>query len=48
MRSLQEIDNIKGTFNAKIGTKKNRNCKDLTEEEVRRGGKNTQNCPRKG
>ena len=30
---FKKIDNIKGTFNAKIGTKKNRNCKDLTEEE---------------
>ena len=35
---------IKGIFHAKMGTIKNRNGMDLTEaEDIRRGGKNTQN-----
>ena len=40
---LKKIRDIKGTFNAKMGTIKDRNCMDLTEaEDIRRGGKNTQ------
>ena len=35
--------NTKGTFHAKMGTIKDRNDIDLTEEKIlRRGGKNTQ------
>ena len=30
---FKKIGGIKGTFNARIGTIKNRNCKGLTEEE---------------
>ena len=30
---FKKIGDIKGTFSARIGTIKNRNCKDLTEEE---------------
>ena len=39
----------KGTFHAKMGTKKNRNVMDLTEaEDIKRGGKNTRkNCTKK-
>ena len=34
---VKKIRDIKGTFHAKMGTKKNRNSKDLTEaEEIRR------------
>ena len=38
-----------GTFHAKIGSIKDRNGMDLTEEKIlRRGGKNTQkNCTKK-
>ena len=32
---------IKGTFHAKVGTIKDRNCMDLTKQKVLRGGKNT-------
>ena len=39
----------KGTFHAKMGTIKDKNCMDLTEKKIlRRGGKNTQkNCTKK-
>ena len=39
----------KGTFHAKMGKIKDRNCMDLTEaEDIKRGGKNTQkNCTKK-
>ena len=38
----------KGTFHAKIGSLKDRNGMDLTEaEDIRRGGKNTQNYAKK-
>ena len=30
---FKKIGDIKGTFHARIGTIKNRNCKDLTEAE---------------
>ena len=32
-RNLKKIRDTEGTFHAKMGTKKNRNSKDLTEEE---------------
>ena len=43
-RDLFEIiGSIKGTVHAKMGTKKDRNGMDLTEQKrLRRGGKNTQ------
>ena len=46
---LKKIRNNKGTFHAKMGTIKDRNGMDLTEEKIlRRGGKNTQkNCTKK-
>ena len=38
----------KGTFHAKMGSIKDRNGMDLTEaEDIKRGGKNTQNCTKK-
>ena len=40
---FKEIRDTKGTFHAKMGTVKDRNCVDLTETEIlRRGGRNTQ------
>ena len=40
---FKKIGDIKGTFHAKMGTIKDRNGRDLTkEEDIRRGGKNTQ------
>ena len=43
-RSLKKIRDTKETFHAKMGTIKDRNGMDLTEaEDIRRGGKNTQN-----
>ena len=45
---FKKIRNIKGKFNAKMGSIKDRNDMDLTEAEVLRGGKNTQkNCTKK-
>ena len=45
----KKIRDIKGTLHAKMGSIKDRNCKDLTEaEEINRGGKNTQKCTKKG
>ena len=42
------IRDTKGTFHAKMGSIKDRNGMDLTEQRIlRRGGKNTQNCTRK-
>ena len=41
---FNKIRDTKGTFHAKMGTIKDRNGMDLTEvEDIRRGGKNTQN-----
>ena len=44
---FKKIRDTKGTFHAKMGTIKDRNGKDLTEDNkkqpiIRRGGKNTQ------
>ena len=40
---FRKLRDTKGTFHAKIGTRKDRNGMDLTEaERLRRGGKNTQ------
>ena len=46
---FKKIRDTKGTFHAKMGTIKDRNGMDLTEEKIlRRGGKNTQkNCAKK-
>ena len=42
------IRDTKGTFHAKMGSIKDRNGMDLTEQRIlRRGGKNTQNCTKK-
>ena len=43
---FKRTGDIKGTFHAKMGTIKDKNCMDLTEKKIlRRGGKNTQkNC----
>ena len=41
---FKKIRDTKGTYHAKMGTIKDRNGMDLTEaEDIRRGGKNTQN-----
>ena len=40
---FKKIRDSKGTFHAKMGSIKDRNCMDLTEAKIlRRGGKNTQ------
>ena len=40
---FKKIKDIKGTFHAKIGTRKDRNGMNLTEtEDIKKGGKNTQ------
>ena len=40
---FKKIRDTKGTFHAKMGSIKDKNCTDLTEAEIlRRGGKNTQ------
>ena len=40
---FKKIRDTQGTFHAKMGTTKDRNGMDLTEEEIlRRGGKNSQ------
>ena len=45
---LKKIRDTKGTFHAKMGSIKDRNGMDLTEaEDIKRGGKNTQNCTKK-
>ena len=45
---FKKISNTKGIFHAKMGSIKNRNGMDLTEAaDIRRGGKNTQNCTKK-
>ena len=33
---FKEIGDIKGTFHSKMGTIKDRNCKDLTEAEIKK------------
>ena len=46
---FKKIRDTKGTFHAKMGPIKDKNCMDLTEaEDIKRGGKNTQkNCTKK-
>ena len=45
---FMKMRDTKGTFHAKMGLIEERNCMDLTEaEDIRRGGKNTQNCTKK-
>ena len=45
---FKKIRDAKGQFHAKIGTIKDRNCMDLTEQKIlRKGGKNTQNYTKK-
>ena len=45
---FRRIRDTKGIFHAKMGTIKDRNSMDLTEaENIRRGGKNTQNYTKK-
>ena len=46
---FKKIRDTKGTFSAKMSSKKDRNGMDLTEaEDIRRGGKNTwKNCTKK-
>ena len=45
---FKKIRDTKGTFHAKLGSIKDRNSMDLTEaEDIKRGGKNTQNCTKK-
>ena len=47
---FKRIRDTNGTFHAKMGKIKDKNCMDLTEEEedIRRGGKNTQKNYTKG
>ena len=46
---FKKVRDTKGTFHAKMGSIKDRNGMDLTEQKIlRRGGKNTQkNCTKK-
>ena len=45
---FKKIRDTKGNFHAKMGTIKDRNGMDLTEQKIlRRGGKNTQNYTKK-
>ena len=45
---FKKIRDTKGIFHAKMVSIKDRNGLDLTEaEDIRRGGKNTQNCTKK-
>ena len=45
---FKKIRDTKGTYHAKMGSIKDRNGMDLTEaEDIKRGGKNTQNCTKK-
>ena len=46
---FKKTRDTKRPFHAKMGTIKDKNCRDLTEAEIlRRGGKNTQkNCTKK-
>ena len=45
---FKKIRDTKGTFHAKMGTIKDRNGMDLKQQEILRGGKNTQkNCTKK-
>ena len=45
---FKKIRDTKGTFQAKTGSIKDRNCVDLTEaEDIKKRGKNTQNCTKR-
>ena len=45
---FKKIRDIKGTFHVKMGTIKDRNCMDLTEQKIlKRGGKKTQSHTKK-
>ena len=44
---FKKARDIKGTFHATMGTIKDRNGLDLTEQKVLRAGKNTQNYTKK-
>ena len=45
---FKKIRDTKGTFHAKTGSIKDRNGSDLKEaEDIKRGGKNTQNSAKK-
>ena len=45
---FKKIRDTKGTFHAKMDTIKDRNVIDLTEEDIKRGGKSTQKkCTKK-
>ena len=45
---FKKIRDTKGTFHANMGSIKDRNGMDLTEaEDIKRSGKNTQNCTKK-
>ena len=45
---FEKIRDAKGTFQAKMGSIKDRNGMDLTEaEDIKKGGKNTQNYTKK-
>ena len=45
---FKKIRDINGTFHAKMGSIKDRNGMDLTEtEDIKKDGKNTQNCTKK-
>ena len=46
---FKKMKDTKGTFHAKLGTIKDRNCLDLTEaEDTEKRCKNIQNCTKKG
>ena len=44
---FKKIRNTKGIFHVKMRIIKDRKGMDLTEQILRRGGKNTQNCTKK-
>ena len=45
---FKKTGNSKGTFHARMGMRKEKNGKDLIEEEeIEKGGKNIQNCTKK-
>ena len=45
---FKKIRDSKRTFHAKMGSIKDRNCVDLTEaEDIKKRGKNTQNCTKR-
>ena len=45
---FKKIRDTKKIFHAKMGSIKDKNGRDLTEpQDIRRGGKNTQNCTKK-